>query len=453
MIKKLLIIPPILVGLAVLYFMTSGREAPERNPPTEIARAVRVIAAEPMQLVPRVTGFGSVYPGTVWTGIAQVSGKIEYVHPDLENGAILVEGTEIIRISPVDFNLAIRQAQANIRSAEAKLDELSVTEQNTTDLLKIEQDGLALREAELARKQSLFERGTIARAALDLEQREALAQRKKVQDLENTLRLLPTQRAVQEEQISIYQAQLQSAQLDLERTRIVLPFNGRIADLAVEAEQFIQAGGRLVSVDSIDVAEVEAQIPITQFRDMLHASVDRNMPIGIDAQSLSRILETIGFEATVRLGVGDDAVEWPARFSRISDSVDPRTRTIGAIVAVDGAYAMAVPGERPPLSKGMFVEIEIRTRARLDDIVVPRSAFHDGKLYVVDGDGRLEIRDVTPGLVQGNLVVVTDGIAPGEQVVVSDLIPAISGMLLLPQVDEEALAGLKIEAAGGSLLP
>jgi len=453
LIKKLLIIPPILVGLAVLYFMTSGREAPERNPPTEIARAVRVIAAEPMQLVPRVTGFGSVYPGTVWTGIAQVSGKIEYVHPDLENGAILVEGTEIIRISPVDFNLAIRQAQANIRSAEAKLDELSVTEQNTTDLLKIEQDGLALREAELARKQSLFERGTIARAALDLEQREALAQRKKVQDLENTLRLLPTQRAVQEEQISIYQAQLQSAQLDLERTRIVLPFNGRIADLAVEAEQFIQAGGRLVSVDSIDVAEVEAQIPITQFRDMLHASVDRNMPIGIDAQSLSRILETIGFEATVRLGVGDDAVEWPARFSRISDSVDPRTRTIGAIVAVDGAYAMAVPGERPPLSKGMFVEIEIRTRARLDDIVVPRSAFHDGKLYVVDGDGRLEIRDVTPGLVQGNLVVVTDGIAPGEQVVVSDLIPAISGMLLLPQVDEEALAGLKIEAAGGSLLP
>jgi membrane fusion protein, multidrug efflux system len=452
LLRKLLIIPPILVGLAVLYFMASGRDAPERNPPTEIARAVRVIEAEPIQLVPRVTGFGSVYPGTVWNAIAQVSGKIEYVHPDLENGAILVEGTEIIRISPVDFNLAIRQAEANIRSAEAKLDELSVTEQNTTDLLEIEQDGLALREAELARKQSLFERGTIAKAALDLEQRETLAQRKKVQDLENTLRLLPTQRSVQEEQIAIYEAQLQSAQLDLERTHIVLPFNSRIADLAVEAEQFIQAGGKLVSADSLDVAEVEAQIPITQFRDMLHASVDRNMPIGIDAESMSRILETIGFEATVRLGTGDDAVEWPARFSRISDTVDPKTRTIGAIVAVDGAYAMAVPGERPPLSKGMFVEIVIRTRARLDEIVVPRSAFHDGKLYVVDGDGRLEIRDVTPGLVQGDLVVISDGIAAGEQVVVSDLIPAISGMLLIPQVDDEVLAALRIEAVGGSRL-
>ncbi len=452
MLRKLLIIPPILIGLAVLYFMASGREAPERNPPTEIARAVRVIAAEPIQLVPRVTGFGSVYPGTVWTGIAQVSGKIEYVHPDLENGAILMAGTEIIRISPIDFNLAIRQAQANIRSAEAKLDELSVTEQNTSDLLEIEKDGLTLREAELARKQSLFERGTIAKAALDLEQRETLAQRKKVQDLQNTLRLLPTQRAVQEEQIAIFEAQLQSAELDLERTRIVLPFNARIADLAVEAEQFIQAGGKLVSADSLDVAEVEAQIPISQFRAMLHASVDGDMPVGIDAESMSRILETIGFEATVRLRAGDDTVEWPARFSRISDIVDPKTRTIGAIVAVDGAYAKAVPGERPPLSKGMFVEIEIRTRARLDNIVVPRSAIRDGRLYVVDGDGRLEIRDVTPGLVQGDLVVIAEGVTAGEQVVVSDLIPAISGMLLMPQVDDEVLAGLKAEAAGGPAL-
>lgn len=448
MIKKLLFIPPILLGLAVLYYMSSGRQEPDRNPPTENARVVRVITAEPVRLVPRVTGFGSVVPGTVWNGIAQVSGQIEYVHPDLENGAILAAGTEIVRISPVDFNLAIRQAEANIRSAEAKLDELNVTERNTADLLKIEQDGLTLNEAELARKQSLFERGTIAKAALELEQRATLTQRKKVQDLENGLRLLPTQRAVQEEQIAIFQAQLQSAELDLERTHIVLPFNARIAEVAAEAEQFIQAGGTLVSADSLDVAEIEAQIPISQFRAMLHASVDGTMPIGIDIQSLSKILETIGFEATVRLRAGNEAIEWPARFARISDIIDPKTRTIGAIVAVDGAYAMAVPGERPPLTKGMFVEIEIRTRARLNSIVMPRSAFHNGNLYVIDGDGRLEIRAVTIDLVQGDLAVISEGIAPGEQVVISDLIPAVAGMLLIPQLDENVLANLKAEAAG-----
>ena len=312
MIRKLLFIPPILIGIAILYYMASGRQAPERKPPEERARAVRVITAEPVRLVPRVTGFGSVYPGTVWSAIAQVAGEVVYVHPDLKKGAILAAGTEIVRISSADFALAIRQAQANIRSAEAKLAELEVTETNTTDLLKIEKRGLELREAELARKQVLLKRGIMAQSALELEQRETLAQRKKVQDLENALRLLPTQRAVQQEQIAVYQAQLESAKLDLARTRIKLPFDARIAEVNVEAEQFVQTGGTLATADSLDVAEVEAQIPIAQFRAMVHAGAPSNLPDGITPQSFSQIVKTIGFEATVRLRAGNDIIEWPA---------------------------------------------------------------------------------------------------------------------------------------------
>ena len=451
--KKMLFIPPILIGLAVLIFMASGRQAPDRKPPEERARAVRVITAEQIKLVPRVTGFGSVYPGTVWSAIAQIAGEVVYIHPGLKKGAILPAGTEIVRISPADFELALTQAKANIRSAEAKLAELKVTETNTGDLLTIEKRGLTLRESELKRKQSLLKRGTVARSAFELEQRETLAQRKKVQDLENTLRLLPTQRAVQQEQVAVYRAQMESAKLDLARTRITLPFDARIGGVTVEAEQYAQKGGTLVTADSLDVAEVEAQIPISQFRAMVHASAADGLPAGITAQSLSRIVQTIGFEATVRLRAGNDIVEWPARFARISDTVNPKTRTIGAIVAVDGAYAKAEPGQRPPLTKGMFVEIEIRTRAREDRIVVPRAAFHDGRLYVVTADSRLDIRPVTAGLVQGDLAAIDKGLAPGETIVVSDLIPAVAGMLLTPERDEPLQIRLRAEAAGGNPRP
>ena len=284
MIRKLLFIPPILIGIAILYYMASGRQAPERKPPEERARAVRVITAEPVRLVPRVTGFGSVYPGSVWSAIAQVAGEVVYVHPGLKKGAILAAGTEIVRISPADFVLAISQAQANIRSAEAKLAELKVTETNTADLLKIENRGLELREAELKRKRDLFARGTVAQSALELELRETLAQRKKIQDLENALRLLPTQRAVQQAQIAVYQTQLELAKLDLARTRIKSPFDARIAEVKVEAEQFVQTGGTLVTADSLDVAEVEAQIPISQFRAMIHAGAAGDLQTGITAQ-------------------------------------------------------------------------------------------------------------------------------------------------------------------------
>ncbi len=449
MLRKLLFLPPVLIGIMVIVWMASGRQGPEKKPPTETARAVRIIAAEPMRLVPRVTGYGSVYPGTVWNATAQVAGEVVYVHPDLKKGAILPAGTEIVRISPADFLLAVSQAQANIRSAEARLAEIEVTETNTTDLLAIEKRGLALRNSELARKQDLLKRGTVARAALELEQRETLSQRKKVQDLENTLRLLPTQRAVQQEQIAVYKSQLDSAQLNLARTSIVLPFDAKIASVGAEEKQYVAVGGALVTADSLDVAEIEAQMPIAPFRAMVRAADPGGLPGGFTPQSFATLMDAFGFAATVRLRSGNDVVEWPARFARISDTVDPKTRTIGAIVAVDGAYANATPGRRPPLTKGLFVEIEIRTRAREATIVVPRAALHDGSVYVANAASRLEIRPVTVGLLQGDLAVIDKGLAPGARVVVSDLMPAVSGMLLAPEPDADELARLKDDAAGG----
>jgi membrane fusion protein, multidrug efflux system len=453
LIRKLLFIPPILIGIAVLYFVTSGDRTPERKAPQERARVVRVIAAEAVTLVPRVTGFGSVYPGTVWSAIAQVAGEVVQVHPGLKKGAILAGGTEIVRISSADYVLAVRQAEANIRSAEAKLAEFEVTETNTADLLKIEKRGLELQEAELARKKALRKRGTIAQSLLEEEQQQTLSQRKKVQDLKNTLRLLPTQRAVQREQIAVYQAQLESTKLDLTRTRIELPFDARVAEVNVETAQFAQAGSTLAVADSLDTAEVEAQIPISQFRAILHAGASDDLPAGLTVSTLSDVIRKIGFEATVRLGAGSNGVEWPARFARIGDMVDPKTRTVSAIVAVDGAYAKASPGRRPPLTKGMFVEVEIRTRAREGAIVVPRSALHGGRLYLVNADNRLEVRPVTVGLVQGGFAVIEKGIEPGERIVISDLIPAVVGALLRPQPDAAAREKLKAEAAGGAERP
>ena len=453
MVKKLLFIPPILFGVAVLFFLVSGREAPERKPVQELARTVRVITVEPVRLVPRVTGFGSVDPGQVWNAIAQVSGEVVYVHPNLKKGAILPAGTEIVRISTADIDLAMSQAQANIRSAEAKLAELEVSESNTAAILKIETRSLQLLEADLKRKEALRQRGALAQAAVEQEQRETLAQRKKVQDLKNALRLLPTQRTVQREQIAVYQAQLSSAELDRSRTQITLPFDARIADVGAEAQQFVQTGGILATADSVDVAEVGAQIPIAQFRAIIQASAPDDLPSGFSVENLSKIIETFGLEAVVRLRAGGDVVEWPARFVGTSDSVDPKTRTIGAIIAVDGAYLQATPGQRPPLIKGLFVEIEIRTRAIADSLVVPRSALHDGKLYVVDSGNRLNIRSVKIGLFQGDIAVVSEGVAFGDQIVVSDLIPAIDGMLLRPQPDATVLATLKAAAAGGIVAP
>jgi hypothetical protein len=47
---------------------------------------VRVIVAAQTDVVPSVSGFGTVQPGKTWKAVVQAAGEIEYVHPDLKRG-------------------------------------------------------------------------------------------------------------------------------------------------------------------------------------------------------------------------------------------------------------------------------------------------------------------------------------------------------------------------------
>lgn len=452
MIKKLLILPPVIIGLGLLFYFVNQKDAPERKAPEELARMVRVIAVEPLDLVPRVLGYGTVEPAKVWNAVAQVGGEVVALHPELKKGAIMAAGTEIIRISPSDYELAISKAEANIRAAEARLQELAISEENTRASLAIEERVLKLREAELARKTKLLERGTVAQAAVDEEMRTTLSQRKIVQDLENTLRLIPTQVMVEEEQKAVSNAELARARLDLARTKIALPFDARIAETSVEITQYVQVGQTLAVADDLATAEIEAQVPLAQFQALVRTIAGDSMPEGILPETLGRIVRELGFSVTVRLGSGDEATSWEGRFARISDTIDPETRTIGVIAAVDDNYARARPGKRPPLAKGLFVEVEIRARPLEARLVVPRAALRDGKLLVMNAEDRLEIREVRPELMQGDIVAVAEGLEPGERVVVSDLVPVVEGMLLSAQVDDALASSLRDKASAAERL-
>jgi RND family efflux transporter MFP subunit len=265
------------------------------------------------------------------------------------------------------------------------------------------------------------------------------------------LNLLPAERHVLEANLALNQAQLEEARLDLDRTVIRLPFDARIAEVLAETAQFVSAGQKLAVADSIDVAEVSAQIALNQIRPLIQQGADLT---SLSAEQLSQLPGEMGFTAEVRLVAGDFTATWEARFDRISDTVDPQTRTLGLVVAVDEPYRKTIPGRRPPLTKNMYVEVEVRGARQANRIAVPRVAVHRGVegghvVYLAGSDGRLAFRPVTLGSAQSDFVIVEQGLEGGERVVASDLIPAIEGMLLAPRMDE-ALAGRLAAQAGGA---
>jgi len=192
------------------------------------------------------------------------------------------------------------------------------------------------------------------------------------------------------------------------------------------------------------MAEVEAQIPLGQMSNLIRSDKIVNV---LDSAAEDPH-QSLGLSARVRLQEGDLSASWEARLARLSDTLDPKTRTVGVIVEIDDPYSKAQPGVRPPLFKGLFVEVILTGKPRPESLIIPRYALHDGKVYVVNGDNRLEIRPVQVELVQPDYLVIREGLQPGERLLVSDLIPAVDGMLLKPQQDKRALQQLKASAAG-----
>jgi hypothetical protein len=112
--------------------------------------------------------------------------------------------------------------------------------------------------------------------------------------------------------------------------------------------------------DSVDRVEMDIQVPLSALRrlflDLPTADRAGAASQPVDPTQLNALLpELAGLDPLVRLDLGNAVAEWQAEFVRMDDEVDPQTRTMGVVVAVDRPYDQIIPGQRPPLSKGMFV--------------------------------------------------------------------------------------------------
>ncbi len=436
--KKLLTFPAILIGVAIAVVLIKNSSKPVRLPVAEKATAVRMISVPEATVAPRLMATGNVEPSRVWSSMAQVSGKVISLHPRLKQGALIKQGEELLKIDPRDYELAITQAETGLESIKVQLAQVDVLEANAEALLVIEKEALRLAKSELKRKEAMRKQRSISQSELGKEQRSLLTQQKSVQSLINSIKLYPVDRRRLAAELQKQQAQLANAKLNLMRTTILMPFNGRIAEVKVELQQFVGLGSLMIVADGIDKAEIAVQVPMERLGELIisDAVID---PIAAEDIELGKLL---GLSARVLLQQNEHLIEWPAKVARLSDALDPRTRTVGVIVEVDKPYARVQPGQRPPLVKGLFVDVELSGQLQKNRIVIPLSALHGHQVYLVNQANRLERRAITISSKGVNYAIISDGLKAGEAVITSDLNAPIEGMLLRPVEDKATLKQL-----------
>ena len=443
--RRLLVIPPVLLGVGIFLLMKGTFTPPERQPIAEVARPLRVIEVPQVALVPRVMGYGVAQAADVWSAVAEVKGRVVQVHPELKAGAIFRAGAQVLQVDPTEYALRIALLQAEIAELESQQARLTAEEENFQASLEIERSSLTLAQSDLARLESLTETSSVSQTEVDRKQREVLAQQQSVQSLVNSLNVLPAQRDSLSATLDAKEANLQLARLDLDHTTIAAPFDCRVGDLNIEIGQFLSTGQVLFEAYGIHVTEVEAQIPINQVLTLLVPSTEPIDPTTVDMETMRRIFD---IDVVVRVESGNFQVTWPARFDRVREQLDTQTHTVRIVVAVDEPYENITPGKRPPLVPGMFCEVELRGKPRTGQIVIPRTALRNGYVYLVNDENRLERRPVEVAFSQGGISCLTGGLQPGDRLVVSDPTPAVEGMLVEPIPDVEAEQSLVAEATG-----
>jgi RND family efflux transporter MFP subunit len=446
--RRLLFLPPLLVGAALLAWQIRADRGPEAPAAAERRVAAEVVEVQPRALTPRAVGYGTVEPGRTWRATAEVAGRIMQRHPRLERGRLLPAGTLLAEIERSDFELAAARARAEIRRLEAQIEQLEIRRANLERSREIQVRAVGLAEADLERQRRLVARGNTSEAAVDQAETELLIRREQLQNVRASLAEIGPEIAVRQAELEVRRAELRAAELDLERTEIYLPFDARVAEVEVEEGEYVSPGTVLANFDSVERAEVEAQFALAQLRPLIPDDLELGR---LDLRTLAELPDRLGFDAKVRLNERRLDVEWDARFERPSDRIDAQTRTLGLIVAVDDPYSMAQPGERPPLTKGLFVEVVVEGRPLENRLVVPLEAVRRRDrgpvLYLADGDDRLEIRPVTLGPVIGEQAVIEAGLTAGERVVVSDLQPAVAGMRLDVTPNGSAPAATEVSEA------
>ena len=422
---------PVIVALTVLVVASRMKSPPEKVEVKERAVKVRVIEAPRLPIVPRSVGYGTTKAARTWEAVAEVAGQVAWISADLKGGRLIDQGTELLRIDDASYPLTLTLAETQSTARKVK-------DKTTRVSLALEERSQSILRNDLERKRQLKQKGTLSAAAFEEAQRNVLKGEVLLQNLKNMLAL----NAAEQEVLNTQKA---NAELDLQRTRFVAPFDVRITDRKVNQAQYANKGQLLFSADGLDAVEIEARFPIGKLRPLIAG----RKPAGEeDNSAMARVPGALTLDARVRLRTATHSVEWDARVDRVAGVIDPQTQTLGVVVVVDKPYEQARPGHRPPLVRNTFVEVELRRQSKGKPVVVPTSALHDGKLYVLGQDNRLEIRPVRTLFIQGGATAIAKGLAAGERLVVSDLIPATSGMLLAPMVDKKAMKRLKKEAVG-----
>lgn len=374
----------VIAGVIVMIALTAGKSELQKIKPSVQAPMVQVIKVKTGPQPITIRGEGTVRPLREIDLVPQVGGKIVHTSPSLVNGGQFNKGDSLLSINPVDYELAVTLARAKVKDSESKL--------------KVVQEEALVAIEEWQNHYS--DNSHAGKKAPPLVAKEP-------------------QLAAAHARLDADRADLKKALLNLERTVLKAPFNGRISRKSVDIGQHVTPGQTLARLFSTEVVEIA--LPLED-KDLFWFDVPGFTPG-----------DGGGSPATVYAKIAGHELVFSGRVVRAEGKLDEKTRMITVIVRVDKPYA-----KRPPLAIGLFATVDIRGRILPEAAVIPRAALRQGNIvWTVSNEGVLRFRAVRIARYQGEEIIIETGLKEDELVVFSSLKAVTDGMAVRTTMEKD----------------
>ena len=334
-----------------------------------------------------VEAVGSLFAYDEVTVSPEVDGRAEKVLVDV--GDHVTKGQVLVQILPIEYELAVSQAQAQLDQARAKLGlatgQAELSDPTQAASVKKAAADLANTEQKFRRTAELTQQGVLPKQTYDEDEANYNAAKAAydlaLQDVTNM------QAAIRQDE-----AALNLARKKLQDTSIRAPFDGFIKERDVTVGQYLKTATPTPTFGIVNIDPMRARLKVPE---KMAAWVSVGQPIEVSVEAFP--------DRTFK-----------GKIWRINPSVDAATRTFDVEGLVENHQSLLKPG--------FFIKSSILTSKVEKVLVIPRRsmsyAYGIYKVYVVNGNKLKEI-EVKIGDQSGEDVEILEGVKEGDRLAIA----------------------------------
>ena len=279
----------------------------------------------------------------------------ELVKVLFEEGQEVKAGELLAVIDPRPYQVALQQAQGALQENQAQLKNA---------------------ELDLQRYKGLYDEDSIARQTLDTQQALVNQYRGSLQS---------------------NQADVATAKLNLDFTQIRAPISGRLGLRQLDVGNLVSGG------DTTPLVVITQANPIS----VIFTIPEGDLPAVMQRRRDGTILAVEAWDRGERLKLAEGVLE------SLDNQIDTTTGTVKLKARFDNAEQMLFPNQ--------FVNVRLRVETREAATIIPSAAVQFGTqgtfVYVVDGDNKVSIRQVSIAASDAERSMVSEGVQQGERLV------------------------------------